>query len=73
MRAVGPVPTWLKLLLWLPVLGAALMPLVALHTILLWRRRIWAVAPRIHYTLVAAALVAAVAWFNNWNLLGWRY
>lgn len=45
---------------------------IAVSAILLWRAKIWSLAARIHYTLVAIGAVALVWVFATWNLIGWR-
>lgn len=68
-----PVPPPLILLLVLPVIAAALTLLVIPFNVLAWLKRYWGFVNRIHYTLVAAALIAFIWWLDFYNLLGWRF
>jgi CubicO group peptidase (beta-lactamase class C family) len=45
---------------------------IAISAILLWRAKMWSLAARIHYTLVAIGAVALVWVLATWNLIGWR-
>jgi hypothetical protein len=45
---------------------------IAVSAIQLWRAKVWSLAARIHYTLVAIGAVALVWVFATWNLIGWR-
>ena len=65
-------PTFLKVLLALPVLAAVLTVGALIFTALAWKGGYWKVAGRIHYTLVALAAVAFIWSLNFLNLLGWR-
>lgn len=45
---------------------------IAISAILLWRAKVWSLAARIYYTLVAIGAVALVWVLATWNLIGWR-
>jgi CubicO group peptidase (beta-lactamase class C family) len=45
---------------------------IAVSAIQLWRAKVWSLAARIHYTLVAIGAVALVWVFATWNLIGWH-
>ena len=45
---------------------------IAISAILLWGAKVWSLAARIHYTLVAIGAVALVWVLATWNLIGWR-
>ncbi|HEX8035950.1 MAG TPA: serine hydrolase [Ktedonobacterales bacterium] len=65
----GATPLLLVVLL-LGMLAAILTLGVAVSAILVWRERIWSLAGRTFYTLVAVAAVAFVWELAFWNLLG---
>ena len=55
-------------------LVAALLALASFgFAVLAWKNSYWSLLARIHYTLVALALLAFIWWLNNWNLLGYRF
>lgn len=68
-----PVPPPLILLLVMPVIAAALTLFVIPLNVLAWLKKYWTFRERIHYTLVAAALIAFIWWLDFYNLLGWRF
>jgi hypothetical protein len=45
---------------------------IAISAVQLWRAKVWSLAARIHYTLVATGAVAMVWALVTWNLIGWR-
>ena len=45
---------------------------IAISALLLWGAKVWSLAARIHYTLVAIGAVALVWVLATWNLIGWR-
>jgi CubicO group peptidase (beta-lactamase class C family) len=45
---------------------------IAISAILLWGAKVWSLAARIHYTLVAIGAIALVWVLATWNLIGWR-
>jgi CubicO group peptidase (beta-lactamase class C family) len=63
----------LQQLLLLPLLATALTPAVLLSAALAWRRRLWGLPGRLHYTAVALAAVAFVWFAATWNLLGFNF
>ena len=64
-----PIVAWLTL----PLIAIALTIAGVLITILVWTRRYWTTFGRIHYTVVAGAALAFIAWLNYWNLIGFRW
>jgi len=69
LAAFGVEPAWSPLLLvpeaLLIVTGIALAPL----TVVVWRRRLWGVLARLHYTLLALLALVFLAALTHWNLL----
>jgi hypothetical protein len=57
----------------LPLLLAALLPVLCGYAALAWKRPMWSVAARIHYSLVTLAVVGFLCALEYWNLLGFRY
>jgi CubicO group peptidase (beta-lactamase class C family) len=67
------LPTSIRVLLALPPLGAALTATVIPLAVVAWRRRLWTLSARLHYTATAVAALAMVAWFEQWNILRWWF
>jgi CubicO group peptidase (beta-lactamase class C family) len=67
------VPPALISLLAMPVIAAVLTLCVIPVAAIAWAKKYWTLGGRIHYTFVAAALVAYLWWLNFYNLLGWRF
>lgn len=69
LAAFGVEPAWSTVLVvpeaLLIVTGIALAPL----TVGVWRRRLWGVLARVHYTLLAALALVFLAALTYWNLL----
>ena len=69
LAAFGVEPAWSTVLVvpeaLLIVTGIALAPL----TVVVWRRRLWGVLARLHYTLLAALALVFLAALTYWNLL----
>lgn len=59
-----------QLLLLVPPATALLGVAVAVCAIVAWRRRFWTVAGRLHYSVLAAAIVVYALVLGYWNLLG---
>lgn len=55
--------------IYLPVLLALPLPLLA---VLAWGNRWWNVWARLHYSLVALAVLVGIWWTQYWNLLGFQ-
>jgi CubicO group peptidase (beta-lactamase class C family) len=64
--------TRLRALLVLPLLGTLLAGGVVICAGLAWWRRLWSLAARVHYTIVALAGIAFTWFLAAWNLLGFR-
>jgi hypothetical protein len=62
----------LQAVLLLPLLGTCLSALMAGLAALAWRQRWWTLAARVHYTAVALASIAFIAFAASWNLIGFR-
>ncbi len=69
----GAIPTALKVALGMPVIFVLLTILLIVVAIQVWRRSYWGTGRRVHFTLVTLAAVAVCLFFNQWNLLGWRF
>jgi hypothetical protein len=67
------IPTWLIAMLAVALVAAILALGSAAFAALAWKNGYWGLSGRVHYTLVALALLAFVWWLNNWNLLGFRF
>ena len=67
------VPAAIKALLWIPIVTTILTALALWFAVRAWKRRMWSVWGRLHYSLIAAAALAFVWFFVYWNLLGFHY
>lgn len=67
------VPPDIKALLWIPIVTTVLAALVVWFAAWAWKKRSWSVWGRIHYSVIAAAALVFIWFFNYWNLLGFHY
>ncbi|MEJ2009866.1 MAG: serine hydrolase, partial [Acidobacteriota bacterium] len=67
------VPPNIKALLWIPMVTTVLAACVAGFAVWAWKKRSGSAWGRIHYSLIAAAALVFIWFFNYWNLLGFRY
>lgn len=67
------VPRGLFVLLCVPLLGTVLTAGSVACVIVIWKDEYWSVVGRLHYTLIALALVIFSLFLNHWNLLGFRF
>ncbi len=61
-------PPLLAAVLTVPVIAAALTLATVGLAALAWKKGYWTTLDRVHYTIVAVALVALLWWVNFWNL-----
>jgi CubicO group peptidase (beta-lactamase class C family) len=69
----GSVEPLLRAALLLPLLSLPFAVAVVAGAVLAFRRRCWTRWGRIHYALVAAAMIVFLLQLHFWNLLGWRF
>jgi CubicO group peptidase (beta-lactamase class C family) len=67
------VPLGFRVLMLVPFVVAALTAAATVLAVLAWRDRYWSLWGRLHYTLVALALIGCLWFMNTWNLLGFRF
>lgn len=67
------IPTSLKVALVMPLVFVLLTILLIAAAIQVWRRSYWGAGRRVHFTLIMLAAVVVCLFFNQWNLLGWRF
>lgn len=67
------VPSALKLLLALPLLGGVMAVVMLFYTFWVWIKGYWTACARVHYTLVFFAAVVFLWFLHYWNLLGFKY
>ncbi len=67
------VPPDVKALLWIPIVTTLLAVGVFGFALWAWEKRSWSVWGRIYYSVIAAAALLFIWFFNYWNLLGFRY
>jgi len=65
------VPPILTALLTLPVIAAGLTLVTVVFAILAWKAQYWTLPHRVHYTIIAIALLAMLWWVNFNNLWVW--
>jgi CubicO group peptidase (beta-lactamase class C family) len=41
--------------------------------VLTWKKRLWSIFNRIHFTLVTVSTLVYIWWLNYWNLLGYQF
>jgi CubicO group peptidase (beta-lactamase class C family) len=66
------IPAGIRRALYLPLFALPFCLASAVFAVLAWRNRLWGLAGRIHYTIVAAALFAFLGLLHYWNLLGFH-
>ena len=67
------VPPVIFALLWAPLAATALAVPCLLLTIVLWKERVWSAVARVHYSLVALAILEFALFLHYWNLLGFKW
>lgn len=67
------VPPAMRLLMFVPLLVAALTVGLVIFSVLAWVRRYWGAAGRVYYTLLTLATLTFVWWLSYWNLLGFPF
>ena len=67
------IPTSLKVTLIMPIIFVLLTIAMIIIGIQVWHRGYWGRGWRVHYTLVTLAAICVCLFFNQWNLLGWRF
>lgn len=68
LRGIGPAPAVMVAGLTLTVIAAVLTLVVVVFTILAWKDKYWTSLHRVHYSVVAVALLAMLYWLHYWNL-----
>jgi CubicO group peptidase (beta-lactamase class C family) len=71
--ATGAAEASIRRALTLPLLSLPFAAAVVVGAMLAFRRGYWSRWERIHYALVAAAVVVFLLQLHYWNLLGWRF
>jgi cation transport ATPase len=67
------VPGSLKAALVLPIVFVLLTLLLLVALMQSWRDGFWSTGRRVRFTLFVLAAVSVCLFFNQWNLLGWRF
>jgi CubicO group peptidase (beta-lactamase class C family) len=67
------IPTSFKVALVMPLVLVLLTILLIVTAVSVWRRGYWSAGRRVHFTLITIAAIAVCLFFNQWNLLGWRF
>jgi CubicO group peptidase (beta-lactamase class C family) len=74
MKNMAPeIPAYFPALLVIPLVTAALAPVVLVLAVLAWRRHTWSFGGRLHYSLVTLAGWLFLWFASYWNLLGFRF
>jgi CubicO group peptidase (beta-lactamase class C family) len=66
---VGSLPLW-TLVSVLSIVVAVLTLAILVFTVIIWVRRFWGIAGRVHYTLVVLGMIGFVWFMSFWNILG---
>ncbi|MEP7066799.1 MAG: serine hydrolase [Gemmatimonadota bacterium] len=67
------VPGALKVSLVMPIVFVLLTILLVVALVQSWRNGFWSTGKRVRFTFLVVAAVAVCLFFNQWNLLGWRF
>ena len=67
------VPGALKAALVMPIVFVLLTILLVVALVQAWRGAYWTTGRRVRFTILVLAAVIVCAFFNIWNLLGWRF
>lgn len=67
------VPGSLKASLIMPIVFVLLTILLVVALVQSWRNGFWSTGRRVRFTVFVIAAVAVCLFFNQWNLLGWRF
>jgi hypothetical protein len=67
------VPGSLKAALILPIIFVLLTVFLIVALVRAWREGFWTTGRRVRFTLLVLAAVSVCLFFNQWNLLGWRF
>lgn len=67
------IPGSLRAALIMPIVFVLLTLLLLAAMIQAWRGAFWSTGRRVRFTVVVLAAVAVCLFFNEWNLLGWRF
>lgn len=67
------VPGSLKAALVMPIVFVLLTLLLLVALVQTWRDGFWSTGRRVRFTMLVLAAVAVCLFFNQWNLLGWRF
>jgi CubicO group peptidase (beta-lactamase class C family) len=70
---VSAIPTSFKVALVMPLILVLLTILLIVAAIGVWRGGYWTAGRRIHFTLITISAISVCLFFNQWNLLGWRF
>lgn len=73
MELYESIPTILKVSLILPVLLIPATIGMLYFAVTAWREDFWRAGRRVHYSLVTAASVFMLIFYNYWNIIGWQY
>jgi hypothetical protein len=65
------VPAILTAVLMLPVIAAILTLVTVVFATFAWKAKYWTLPHRVHYTIIAIALIAMLWWVNFNNLWVW--
>jgi hypothetical protein len=67
------VPFAVRLVLCLPLVGAALTLPTMLGMVQAWQKSYWTFGNRLRLTLTVAVLLLFLPFLHGWNLLGFRF
>lgn len=72
-KLVYGVPAIVAALLWLPLITTVLTIGLVIFTGFAWKKQVWSIGNRLHYSLITLAAIALIPVLGYWNLLGFQY
>jgi hypothetical protein len=73
LEFIYEVPTPVIILLYIPLIAAALTIALPILSFLAWTNNYWSFLGRLHYSIFTLATLMFIPFLNYWNLLGFRF
>jgi hypothetical protein len=73
LEFIYEVPTPVIILLYIPLIAAALTIALPIFSFLAWTNNYWSFLGRLHYFIFTLATLMFIPFLNYWNLLGFRF
>jgi len=72
-KFVFGIPILIKILLIVPIISSVLVVGLLVFTVIVWKRKVWNFADRLHYSIITATCIGFVIWLYHWNWLGFLW